>query len=135
MVDVNNPNFEHISGVLFDKIDKSLRTYPAGNNAAIYAIPEGILSIGEDAFFGCESLTSITIPKSVTSIGSGAFFECTSLSSITIPKSVTSIGKDIFLYCDCLAEIKVKEHSYAHEFFMKTKYAPLLSTTLPGSDV
>ena len=39
---------------------------------------------------------SYTIPNSVTSIGDMAFYGCTSLTSITIPNSVTSIGDDAF---------------------------------------
>ena len=49
------------------------------------AIPQGVSSIGNYAFFGCKSLTSITIPNSVTSISDSAFCDCKSLKSITIP--------------------------------------------------
>ncbi len=52
--------------------------------------------IGENAFFLCGSLTSVTIGDSVTSIGEWAFYSCISLTSITIPDSVTSIGTDAF---------------------------------------
>ena len=89
-----------------------------------------VTSIGQDAFFWCEGLTSITIPKNVTSIGEGAFYRCTSLgtvgfaegsklesigksafsmctrlTSITIPESVTSIDEDAFGGCDSLTTI------------------------------
>jgi len=39
-------------------------------------IPNSVTSIGDRAFWGCESLTSVTIPNSVTSIGSSAFWSC-----------------------------------------------------------
>ena len=39
-------------------------------------------SIGDYAFDGCSSLTSIEIPNSVTSIGSYAFIDCISLTSV-----------------------------------------------------
>jgi hypothetical protein len=64
-------------------------------------IPSGVTSIGDDAFSFCLSLTSVTIPSSVTSIGRRAFKIC-SLTSVTIPSSVTSIGDDAFFQCSSL---------------------------------
>ncbi len=72
-------------------------------------IPDSVTNIGDKAFFGCSSLTSITIPDSVTSIGDMAFSCCSSLTSITIPSSVTSIGWGAFNSCSNLTSITVAE--------------------------
>jgi len=42
-------------------------------------IPKEVSSIGNHAFRGCSSLTSVTIPKSVTHVGPGAFASCGNL--------------------------------------------------------
>ena len=64
-----------------------------------YSIREGVKVIGDSAFQGCESLTSINIPNSVTTIGDWAFGECDSLTNITIPSSVvTIIGNPFMLW-------------------------------------
>ena len=70
-------------------------------------IPNSVTSIGSSAFFGCTGLTSITIPNSVTSIGDGTFWRCSSLTSITIPNSVTSIGSSAFSGCTGLTSVTI----------------------------
>ena len=70
-------------------------------------IPNSVKSIGDWGFNNCSSLTSITIGNSVTSIGNFAFRYCTSLTSITIPNSVTSIGDLAFRYCTSLTSITI----------------------------
>ena len=72
-------------------------------------IPDSVTSIGENAFFGCESLTSITIPNSVTEIGYSAFKCCSALTSITIPDSVTEIGWGAFKGCSALSSITIPD--------------------------
>ena len=72
-------------------------------------IPDGVTSIGNLAFWGCTSLTSIVIPEGVTSIGSGAFQGCTGLTSIVIPEGVTSIGNSAFNNCTSLTSIVIPE--------------------------
>lgn len=64
-----------------------------------------VTSIGNDAFFNCSELTSVTIPNSVTFIGDGSFYSCISLTNIDIPNSVTSIGASAFGFCSGLTSI------------------------------
>ena len=66
-----------------------------------------VTSIGDDAFFDCNALTSINIPSSVTSIGQFAFEDCSALTSINIPNSVTSIGDNAFRGCSALTSFSV----------------------------
>ena len=70
-------------------------------------IPDGVTTIGTEAFSRCSSLTSITIPNSVTTIGIGAFSHCGSLTSVTIPDGVTTIGTEAFYWCEGLTSITI----------------------------
>jgi len=107
-IDVKNGNeyYSSENGVLFNKNKTTLIRYPEGKVGS-YTIPNSVTSIGEGAFGGCSSLTSIKIPNSVTSIGNGAFSGCGSLTSIEISSSVTSIGDFAFFDCSSLIFIEI----------------------------
>jgi hypothetical protein len=61
-------------------------------------IPNTVVSIGDEAFYGCNSLTNVTIPYGVKYIGKGAFGS-SKLTSIDIPSSVEYIGDGAFRSC------------------------------------
>ena len=125
--------------------DYTAYVYDAGDSILAANIPEKITyenkdytvtSIGEDAFYGCSSLSSVVIPSSVTSIGIEAFKGCSSLLAYrlnsdytayvydagdsilaaNIPEkityenkdyTVTSIGKDAFYGCSSLHSVTI----------------------------
>ena len=70
-------------------------------------IPSSVTSLGKSCFQGCSGLTSITIPSSVTSLGKSCFAECLGLKSINIPSSVTSLGDYCFNWCSGLTSINI----------------------------
>ena len=72
-------------------------------------IPNSVTSIGRSAFSGCTGLTSIVIGNSVTSIGEYAFSGCKSLTNIEIPNSVTSIGDSAFSGCRSLKDLRIED--------------------------
>ena len=99
------------------KNDDTIKITDCDTNASgALTIPDTIdgkkvTSIGQETFFKCSSLTSITIPDSVTSIGEWAFLGCSSLTSITIPNSVTSIGDRALYGCSSLSSINVSDNN------------------------
>lgn len=72
--------------------------------SGVLEIPEGITTIGSNAFDGCTGLTGdLTIPSSVTMIGKGAFRGCTGFNGkLSIPHGVQTIGDRTFAHCNSL---------------------------------
>ena len=61
-----------------------------------------VTGIGENAFKGCSSLTSVTLPEGLKTIGIRGFDVCTSLENINFPSTLTSIGDYAFALCAAL---------------------------------
>ena len=78
-----------------------------GYKLAAVTLPDGLQSIGDNAFSRCSALTAIDIPASVTSIGAGAFYDCTSLTDVTLPDGLQSIGDNAFRVCSELTSIDI----------------------------
>jgi uncharacterized protein YjdB len=69
------------------------------------SLPEGLLSVGNFAFFRCSALTGINLPDGLLSIGNSVFAVCSSLTGIAIPDTVTSIGAQAFIECGQLKTV------------------------------
>ena len=101
-----SPSFVYENNILFNK-DKSRIISFRNQKQTSYVIPNSVTSIGEYAFFACNSLAEVVIPNSVTNIGDRAFSFCSSLAEVVIPNSVTSIGEYAFFACNSLAEVVI----------------------------
>ena len=111
-----------------------------GNQVTEYVIGNNVESIGENAFSGCNNLTSVTlnsnavvskaytysnnfksifgeqvteyvIGDAVTAIGNSAFYGCSGLTSVTIPDNVTSIGAYAFYSCSKLTSVTLNSNA------------------------
>ncbi|NCB42523.1 MAG: leucine-rich repeat domain-containing protein [Clostridia bacterium] len=72
-------------------------------------LPSTLKSIESHAFFGCKNLESVTVKGPVSSIGDFAFADCINIKSINIPQSVEYIGAYAFSYVFGNADIKAPE--------------------------
>lgn len=108
-VDENSANYQDIDGNLYTKDGTTLIQYAVGKTATSFSIPNGVTSIGDNAFYKCSNLTSIVIPDSVTSIGENAFYNCSSLTNVEIGNSVTTIDFSAFSNCSSLTNLVISD--------------------------
>jgi hypothetical protein len=105
-VDINNPVYSSLNGILFDKNLTTLIQYPAGKTGISYTVPASVTSIGADAFDYCTNLTNVMIGTSVTSIGDQAFYCCTNLTSVYFQGNTPTPSNDLpVFYADNNATI------------------------------
>ncbi len=107
--------------------------YLNGELVTNLVIPDGVTSIGDDAFAYYTGLISVTIPDSITSIGDDAFAHCTGLTSVTIGNGVTSIGDDAFYGCDSLTSITIPDSVTGIGAYAFCGCTGLTSITIPSS--
>lgn len=92
-----------ITGLVDTPVNSVTIPLTVTNNSTTY----NVTAIGDNAFYGYSSLTSVSIGNSVTSIGSGAFYNCNKLTSVSIGNSVTSIGGAAFYNCTSLTSVSI----------------------------
>ena len=122
------------TGVMYDFDDSSEAPwYGYSEDILTVKISSGVTTIGDFAFYDCNSLTSVTIPDSVTTIGVFAFYDCNSLTSVKIPDSVTTIGNCAFSGCSSLTSVKISKSVKIIEDHAFGGCSNLTSVTIPNS--
>ncbi|MBP5510013.1 MAG: leucine-rich repeat protein [Kiritimatiellae bacterium] len=89
-------------------------------------IPEGVLCIADEAFYGCGDFQTVSFPASLRRIGDYAFSGCfkeasadmppgadelgfVGLTTVTIPETLQSIGNYAFSGCYCLTDVTIED--------------------------
>ena len=78
-------------------------------------IPDGVKSIGEEAFAFCEYLSRLKLPSTLTTLHMGAFEGARLLKNVTLPSNVMTIPENCFYDCRSMEEavllgVKSLEH-------------------------
>ncbi|MBQ4393804.1 MAG: leucine-rich repeat domain-containing protein [Paludibacteraceae bacterium] len=127
-----------------DVWDETTKTLTVNGNPVSYAysgvsdienlvISDAVTSIGDDAFYNCIGLKSVSFSSSLTSLGEEAFANCSKLESVTLPASLESIGKSAFYTCGNLTEVTIPDGVTSigqQAFYFCEK---LTSVTIPNS--
>lgn len=69
-----------------------------------------VISIAEDAFIQCNTITGVIIPDSVTTISCGAFAGCEALTEVYIGDGVQLIGESAFESCTKLTKLTLGDN-------------------------
>ncbi len=87
-------------------MDNSILVKYTGTEKSV-SIPNTVKSIGDEAFYDCDTLETVIIPTSVEKISFGAFADCSSLKEIIIPSNVEVVENSVFNNCTSLKEITI----------------------------
>ncbi len=92
------------------------------NNTLLDTAVINSAKIGNNMFYNCEKLASLSLGEDLLSIGDYAFYGCEKLTTITIPSKVTTIGKQAFYDCNNLTKVTLDGKSYlGDEAFSENK--------------
>lgn len=94
-VAAENGTYKSLEGVLFSADGKTLVAYPAAKGER-YDIPAGVEIVGDEAFRGNGTLTTLNFPEGLRVIDRLAFCDAKSLLYIKLPRSLEAIGNAAF---------------------------------------
>ena len=100
----NNKYYTSPDGILYDKKQETLITYPAGRTRAV-SVLKGVKIIGYAAFRDCKQLMNVKLSDTVEVVEEGAFWNCNQMERINIPLSMKTIKQYGFAYCSSLEDI------------------------------
>ena len=92
-----------------------------------------VTKIGNEAFYYCSSLKSVTIPETVTELGYQSFAFCNGLTSLIIPNSVLTIQQEAFFFCENLASVTIPNQLTVIEKMVFSHCTALTSVNIPNS--
>ncbi len=79
------------------------------DSLTLVTLPDGLLSIGENAFFWDTKMRRADIPSTVKKIGRGAFVQCHSLERAVVPDGITELEPSTFFYCKQLRSVSLPQ--------------------------
>lgn len=95
-VDVKNPNYEVLDGVLYHRGLEKLLSYPAGITAKVFDMPDSVTDVMDQAFFGSVYLEDVKFSSNLESVGFEAFNKSKSLKRVVLPEGTELIGENCF---------------------------------------
>lgn len=118
-VDPENPYYYAEDGVLYGHYVEGIQTddchiagdwlvkYPAGSNATVFTVPDGIIGLDQHAFDSAVNLQEIILPDSLHTIYSGVFWNCSGLAKLELPGSLKKIYDSPIKQCTGITNLVI----------------------------
>lgn len=121
--------------VLSDGMLKIKQYVGDGGHVVIPTVVDGkrVTTIGAQAFFDCDTVTSVEIPKTITKIEWDAFYDCENLENVTMTDKVKTIEGGAFQNCISLTDITLPSKLTAIYGFVFAGCESLKEITIPSS--
>ena len=126
-----NSKFTSQDGVLFDKAQTILITYPPGR-AGNYSVPNSVTNVIAYSFADASALTNVSLPNSVAIINNNAF-ENSGIGAAIVPDTVTTLGHEAFAVCTNLTTAKIPNTITNLEYAMFGGCFNLVDVALPNT--
>ena len=101
-----------VTTVIFPNSVKSIsmRAF-SGTNITSIVIPDSVRNIGQMAFYNCRYLTDVTLGNGITSIEERLFDGCNALTHINIPEGIKNVGRYAFRSCKALEYVVLSSNT------------------------
>ncbi len=110
---IGNRAFADCTAIKSAKLPETVNAISTGmfaNDSALTTVEAtGIQTIGDQAFYGCQVLNTLSdgVLDSVTTLGEEAFYGCRSLRSVVLPVTLESMGESCFENCAILNTVEL----------------------------
>ena len=132
-VEEENPVLCAVDGVLFNKEQTRLYTYPPMASRSSYAVPKGVTRIENYAFAYNHHLVNVSMPDEVTFLGPCAFYDCTNLEEVKLSSSLQTLREWMFWNCQQLKSITIPDGVAYLCTSLFSRCTSLTSVTMPAS--
>lgn len=86
--------------------DSFFANYDDGGNLSLVVLPNSLRIIGENAFYNQNKMCdNIVFPEGLVTIGKEAFLRCSQISSVELPSTLQMVGESAFNGCFNLSNI------------------------------
>ena len=140
LTEANIPSSVEFEGNQYPVIKINDRVFSGNTNLTTVTLPEGLTTLGSDAFNSCKSLRAVKVSSGVEAIPSNCFYECSSLESVSLPEGLVEIGASAFYECQNLESVALPEslttlgdYAFISCKLLKTIKIPSGVTAIPRS--